>query len=203
MDDLPELRRRWYFQRSLPSSVSNDLLLEAWGRRGDFIGALERLPQTFCHQDAFASNLFWRRGPTGHGQLVAIDWSFAGIAAVGEELAPLVEMAALATGMGPADYARFHSECLEGYLAGLADAGWTADPQLVLFSSLTAGLYRYLFGATFGELRTLLRDERNLPTVTALFGAPSLDILLDEWASSCETVPATYQQISALLERCA
>jgi hypothetical protein len=200
VQDLPELRKLWYFQRSFPT-LSNDLLLEAWERRADFIGALERLPQTFCHQDAFAGNLFWRRGPTGQGQLVAIDWSFAGIAAVGEELAPLTLMASLTMGMEPADSARIYQACLEGYLAGLADAGWPADPQLVLFSCLTARFYRYLFGATLGELWTAMRDEYKHAMVTAMFGAPSLDVLLDGWASATLGLPAAYQEISALLKQ--
>jgi hypothetical protein len=64
-----------------------------------------------------------------------------------------------------------------------------------------ASFYRYLFGAIIGELWTMLRDERNLPMVMAMFGASSIEVLLDEFAGSTAEEAAVYQQISTLLKR--
>ena len=200
MGDLAELRKLPYFQRNF-STLDNDFLLEAWERRDEFIGAVERLPQTFCHQDAFSGNLFWRRDAAGQGQLVGLDWSFAGMAAVGEELPPLALVALFGMALQPAEAMRFYQTCLESYLGGLAEAGWKADPQLVLFSSLTTTFYRYLYGGTLGEFWSYMRDERNHPTVVAAFGVPSVDVLIYLYAAAATIYPEIYRQMSQLLEQ--
>src|SRR3712207_7779326 len=56
-----------------------------WEERERFLTALDRLPQTFCHHDAFRRNLLVRRGPEGE-ELVALDWTQTGHGAVGQEL---------------------------------------------------------------------------------------------------------------------
>ena len=61
--------------------------------------------------------------------------------------------------------------------------------------------YRYLFGATLGEMWTWLRDERNHPMVAAMFGVPSADVLLDMLAWSSARHLERYQEISALLKQ--
>src|SRR5919202_2410247 len=61
-------------------------LLGLWGDRHMLLDAIERLPQTFCHHDAFRRNLLASEGD----RTVAIDWEFAGPGAVGEDLGPLV-----------------------------------------------------------------------------------------------------------------
>jgi hypothetical protein len=68
-------------------------LFKTWEEREIYLDALDRLPQAFCHMDAFRRNLFARRTPEGEDQTVAIDWSYVGCGAVGEELVPLVEAA--------------------------------------------------------------------------------------------------------------
>ena len=54
------------------------------------LAALDKLPQTFCHLDAYRPNLFLRRDADGSNQTVAVDWAFTGIASVGEEIANLL-----------------------------------------------------------------------------------------------------------------
>src|SRR4029079_500712 len=46
-----------------------------WTERDRFLAALDWLPQTFCHLDAFRRNLLIRAGPAGE-ELVAIDWAY-------------------------------------------------------------------------------------------------------------------------------
>ena len=87
VQDLPELRKLSFFQKAF-AEMSDDFILRAWEQRGEFIKALERLPHTFCHQDATDGNLLWRRGAAGQYHLVGLDWSYCGNAALGEELAP-------------------------------------------------------------------------------------------------------------------
>ena len=68
----------------------------------------------------------------------------------------------------------FYELCLQGYLAGLADAGCAADAQQVRFASLAAFFYRYFYGASLGELWIGLRDEANHPQIASGFGLPSV-----------------------------
>lgn len=97
------------------------------------LDALEGLPQTFCHLDAGYPNLMSRPGPTGGEETIAIDWALAGISPVGADLSQLVVDEQSTTGFGVLDNesALFHSYC-----AGLRDAGWDGDPDLVRFGYL-------------------------------------------------------------------
>ena len=70
-----------------PPSVVTEIA-RLWMERERFLAALDWLPQTFCHLDAFQRNLLIRAGPEGE-QVVAIDWAYAGRGAVGEELGQL------------------------------------------------------------------------------------------------------------------
>ena len=55
-----------------------------------FLAVLDRLPQTFCHHDAWRRNLFLRQDHAGHAQAVLIDWADAGRGALGQELAAFI-----------------------------------------------------------------------------------------------------------------
>ena len=71
-------------QKMLPG-ISLPMTLAVWEEHPRMLKILDGMPQTFCHQDAFERNLFYRAG-----ELVAIDWNYAGIAPVGTELAALI-----------------------------------------------------------------------------------------------------------------
>lgn len=196
LQDLPQLRKLSFFQKTY-ADISDDFILQAWERRGEFIKALESLPQTFCHQDAFDGNLLWRRNEAGQDQLVGLDWAFSGIAALGIELAPLVFMYFGSNKM------QHYEHCLRGYLAGLADAGCMADARQVRFASLAAFFYRYFYGATLGELWNGLRDEANHSFIASLFGVPSIDIIFAGLSADVSFFKDSYQQISELLPQMA
>ena len=170
---LPELRKLPLFQRSYPL-LENDLIMEAWKRRSVFLDTIESLPQTFCHQDAFAGNLFWRGKAGEKGVVTALDWAYTGIAAVGEELAPLIVMSSLMLNTD-----QLLEPCFEGYLAGLKESGWCGNPAQVRFGVMATSFYRYLFGAELGEMWIWLRDERYHAAVAAAFGVPNVGILCD------------------------
>jgi hypothetical protein len=95
-------------------------LRSLWDRRGVLLDALERLPQTFCHLDAFSRNLFV---DDSTGQVAAVDWSYAGIAPVGAELAPLVVATVCFGDAEPDALDTLEAAALDGYTAGLKAAG--------------------------------------------------------------------------------
>jgi len=87
----------------------------------------ESLPRTLCHLDFWPKNLF--RRPSG--EIVVIDWSFAGDGAVGEDIGNLVPDAVF-DHFVPADQMQHLEQAVyEGYLRGLRAAGWSDDPRLV------------------------------------------------------------------------
>ena len=155
-------------------------LRRLWTERERFLAALDRLPRTFCHHDAFRRNLLHRAG-LEREELVAVDWAFAGHGAVGEELGQLV-LASLyffeAAGIGPHDLA---AACFAGYVAGLRDAGWTGDERLVrLGFAVDAALH-----TTLGLLRVivpLVADPDRRPVVEERFGRPLEDVVA-AWAA--------------------
>ena len=169
----PPLLRRLY-----PPPVVAEIT-RLWTERERFLAALDRLPRTFCHHDAFRRNLLHRAGPEGE-DLVAVDWAYAGHGAVGEELGQLV-VASLyffeAEGIEPRDLA---AACFAGYVAGLREAGWAGDERLVrLGFAVDAALRTHL-----GLLRVivpLVADPARRPVVEDRFGRP-LDDVVEAWA---------------------
>ncbi len=138
----------------LPGSTL-PLTLAMWEERGAILKALDALPQTFCHQDAFERNLFLRSG-----QLVAIDWGYAGLAPVGAELAPLIGVAFGLGGFPTAQAKELDRACFTSYLEGLGQAGWTPNPRQVRMGYTFTVLLRYVMGATVGELLPGLLNDK-------------------------------------------
>jgi hypothetical protein len=137
--DHPLLRRLF-----LPDLA--DAYLRLWAGRERFFAALDRLPQTFCHNDVFRRNMFARRTADGQDETVLVDWSFMGRCAVGEELAPLVRASVAFFEVAAADEAELERIAFAGYLAGLRDAGWRGDERLVRFGYVTSAALRYGVG---------------------------------------------------------
>ena len=140
-------------QAMLPG-IAVPLTLACWQERARMLNVLDSLPQTFCHQDAFGRNLFYRRE-----QVVALDWSFSGIAPVGAELAPLIGVAFGLARFPSSQAQELDRACFEGYLAGLRQAGWEPDFRQVRMGYTVTMLLRYTLGATIGEMLPGLLDE--------------------------------------------
>jgi hypothetical protein len=140
-------------QRMLPG-ITLPLTLAFWEAHPRMLRALDELPQTFCHQDAFGRNLFcWGE------RVTAIDWGYAGIAPLGAELAPLVGVAFGLAGFPSSQAQELDQACFAGYLEGLRQAGWQPDPRQVRLGYTLTVLLRYTLGATVGELLPGLLDE--------------------------------------------
>lgn len=172
--------------QSMLPGIALPLSLALWKEHPHMLRVLDQMPQVFCHQDAFERNLFYR-----HGQMLAIDWGFAGFAPLGAELAPLIG-AAFGLGKFPSSQAKeLDQACFEAYLEGLRQAGWQPDAQQVRLGYTLTVMLRYVLGATIGELLPGLLDER-----TRQHWVEGLDTSEENAAESDPGIVAYYQAIS-------
>jgi hypothetical protein len=133
--------RSWstYFSRTMPAILAADAvwaqpsvvelfdpgareeLRRLWGERERWWDALDRLPLTLAHLDAFRGNLMSR---TGRGQVetVAIDWAFVGLAPLAADVATLVAASLFYHG-DPLDPRAVTAACLTATHDGLRDIG--------------------------------------------------------------------------------
>jgi hypothetical protein len=140
-----------------------------WTAREALLRKVEDLPQTFCHLDAIRRNLHRREG-TGAGT-VAFDWEWAGIGAVGEDLAPLVAGSLCMGDAAAADGRRLDAVAFSGYIDGLRAGGWRGDPAQVRLAYCAASALRYgLWGAWLAS--QLARQEDGHQAVSAFFARP-------------------------------
>ena len=163
--------------------ISLPLTLALWEETPRMLKTLDELPQTFCHQDAFGRNLFYRGE-----QVIAIDWGYAGIAPVGAELAPLIGAAFGLAGFPSSQAKDLEQACLTGYLEGLQQAGWNPDPRQVRVGYTLTVLLRYVLGAMIGELLPALLDEKG-----RIFWAEGLGTTQEKAAESDAGIVAYYQ----------
>lgn len=151
-----------------------DRVAGLWQERGVLLAALDRLPQTMCHLDAFPRNLLW---PDDSNDLVAVDWSYSGIAAVGSELGPLVAASACMFDMDPGQLERIEAACCGPYIDGLRAAGWRGDERIVrLGYTASVGLRYGLY-----PMGVLLADDNVRSRYEQYFGLHASDIA-DRWA---------------------
>lgn len=162
IEALLDPRQHPLLGNALPDDLMSDLLTFN-AERHHWLGKIEALPQTFCHLDAHRANLAYVVGSEGRERLVARDWSFAGIGAIGQELGPMIFTNRRVTDI--------YMLVTTGYCAGLAEGGWQGDDRCVwwcgaLSAALTYGL------AMVGLLIGHLRDEREHSALVAGFGQP-------------------------------
>ncbi len=133
--------RSWstYFSRTMPAILEDDDiwaqptvvelfdpgtredLRRLWDERARWWSALDRLPLTLAHLDAFRANLMSR---TARGQVetVAIDWAFVGLAPLAADVATLVAASLFYHG-DPLDPQAVTAACLAATYEGLHDVG--------------------------------------------------------------------------------
>lgn len=110
----------------------------------------ESLPRTFCHLDFWPKNLFRRPD----GQIVLIDWSFAGLGAIGEDAGNVVPDSVFDHFLAADDLPALESAVFTGYLGGLRDAGWRGDERLVRLGMWSSSVkYDWLGPLTLAQLR--------------------------------------------------
>jgi hypothetical protein len=144
---LPLLREspliRWVFP---DATVTH--LLQLYDERDGLLDALDGLPHTLCHRDAFPRNLFIRPGTDGSEHLAAIDWAFVGVGPIGQELAPLVVASVLFNDIAPTIAGRLEDHILSQYSEGLRATGVELDPQAVQFGYAASAALNYGLGCT-------------------------------------------------------
>ena len=104
---------------------AKDEIKSIWRDREIFIKALGRLPQTFCHYDAFRRNILFRGNDA-----ILLDWALAGIGAIGEDLVSLVAVSLYYEGYTSAYAEQLDQLVFASYIKGLREAGWNGDEQL-------------------------------------------------------------------------
>lgn len=166
-------------RRNYPGSTADDIF-RLWAQRNTLLDALDRLPRTLCHLDAFRRNLFARRSADGRDQTIAIDWAFVGTGALGEEIVPLVSASLAFFEVELAEAQALDEIVFEGYLEGLRDAGWRGDPRAVRFVYAAASALRYLFPIGLN----LLLEESGRAWLEQAFGR-TIEEALDDWADWC------------------
>ena len=162
-------------QQAFPTPIAGRAI-ELLDDAGRLLAHLEQQPQTLSHLDTWCMNLFDRPGDEGRDQTVVIDWSFLGVAAVGEDLGVQISGNLYDLQVDPAGARPYYEAALEAYLDGLRDAGWPGVPEVVRFASATAASLRLV---TFGlkRLGDLFRTAE---------GAPWADRLAKEQGSTVE-----------------
>lgn len=167
MARLDELLRHPAAARFYPPDVAR-AYRRLWDEQERFLDALDGLPQTLCHRDAFRRNLFARGGDPEPGQTVAIDWADAGVGAIGEDLAPLVIAGVLFHEIDLVDLPRLDRMAFAGYLSGLRDAGRSDHPKLARLGFTASAAMRYGLGSL--QMLPILQDERQLAYVERALG---------------------------------
>jgi hypothetical protein len=103
---------------------------------------------------------------------VAVDWAFAGIGAIGEEINPLVHASLIFSEVERTETKALDDIVFSSYLAGLNDAGWQGDPRLVRFGYAAASALCFTIGYILGDALFLILNKRGHPWMERAFGLP-------------------------------
>jgi len=155
-------------RRFVPSGAAGSLL-RLWEQREAFLEALDALPQTLCHLDAFRRNMFARRTAAGD-QTVLIDWAFLGPGPIGAEIVSMVMVTLMFTEVPVSDAPNLDQVVFDGYLMGLRDGGWLGDAQQARLGYTAAIALRRM--ATIGYMLSMILDERRHAAVEEQVGLP-------------------------------
>jgi hypothetical protein len=173
--DLLQDPSMWRRDEILPSVSSLDLraLAAFFADQDAYVGALEGLPQTFCHNDALRTNLFAVDGPADAQRTIAVDWQLAGYGPIGSELAMLIAGSVLFLKVPAAAVEDLAELTWAAYVAGLEDAGCRVDE----------GSTRFGFAASIAARCGLLaaawvRNDLDDPEwVEGIWGRPASEVL--------------------------
>jgi Phosphotransferase enzyme family len=159
-----------WVQRIFPPATAKGIQ-QLWDERERFLQALERLPQAFCHLDVFRRNLSARLNADGIRETQVFDWAFAGVGALGQELAPLV-MANLS--FFEVDWLEgrdLEEQTFAGYVQGLRESGWQGDAQLVRLGYACSGPLFYGL-SVLEQIMQVMLNEPIHPIIEQIFGHP-------------------------------
>ncbi|MDO8188617.1 phosphotransferase [Conexibacter sp. JD483] len=138
----PEAWRHPLVRIAMPQPLDR-WVADVWRRRAMLFSLLAELPQTLCHLDVWPPNLFADRDD----RTIAIDWAYAGIGALGEDVGNLVPDAVLDCFVDGGAVRELHELTVAGYLDGLSSAGWDGDPAQVRCGIAASAVLKYLWMA--------------------------------------------------------
>ena len=137
--------------RRLYDSELADPLGRVWAEREAIFAALERMPKSLCHHDFCYGNLLARSLPDGSDQTVVLDWQYAGYGQIGSDIAGLIADSSVCPVRRKAAEPEELTELIVGgYLSGLRDAGWDADPGIPRFACLATLAWPWTFNLLLG-----------------------------------------------------
>ncbi len=163
------LNERWV-HRAFPRRLADELLA-LWADRERYVCVVEQLPQVLCHLDVFGRNIRTQEQSRSTPQTMLLDWAYVGIAAIGEELVPLVVANLVFAEVELNAGRELEDRAIDGYTAGLRASGWTGDPDLVRLGYCAAGALRFGVG-TMRLLLPVLLDESLHPLFERIFKRP-------------------------------
>jgi len=134
-----------WLRAAFPHPIASRLL-RLWEDRSVLLAVLERLPQTFCHLDAWRGNFMTAAEGEGHHQLIAIDWAYPGLGTVGTDIGDLFAPSFSLFAVEPCDPQTLDRTIFQSYLQGLSAAGWLGDCRIVrcaftIFTALKYGCF--------------------------------------------------------------
>jgi hypothetical protein len=127
---------------AFPSPIAGRLL-RFWADQPALLDGLDRLPLTLCHKDAFRRNMFASPAADEPALLTLIDWAGLGRGEIGLDIADLFGASYSTASVEAADLRTFDTVIFENYLAGLRQAGWRGDPQVVRFGFAASVSLKY------------------------------------------------------------
>jgi hypothetical protein len=109
-----------------------------WDEAEGILEVVESLPTTVSHHDAQWSNLFGADHDGSSRRTVAIDWSFLGLAPVGQDLGHHVACNLYNQAIDAHQADRHDQASTSAYLSGLREAGWHGDVRDVMLARSAA-----------------------------------------------------------------
>lgn len=151
-------------------------ILQLLAEKERFFDVNDRLPQVLCHNDASRRNFMWSRSSqTGEEELIGVDWAFAGIGALGNDLGALIGTSMFFFEYSPADAETLEAAILDGYLAGLADNRVTIDARLVRLGYLIS--LSFWMGVMLPGWSAVMLSPDSEFNVQAMYGRKAEDVL--------------------------
>ncbi|GLX66664.1 hypothetical protein [Paenibacillus glycanilyticus] len=162
-------------------------------RVNSLLQTIELLPRVFAHQDVHWDNIFIEQ-LNGIDSLIAIDWQFASISGVGEELGRMFGYALIKNKIPVNKIADYKEKLLQHYLQGLRDQGWDGNPILVRFGFIASASLRFIMviDKLISNLVEVDRKKQEEKSRHLLFVARALLELAEEsWKLRSEVLAIT------------
>ncbi|MFE5319200.1 hypothetical protein ACFQ88_10870 [Paenibacillus sp. NPDC056579] len=112
-------------------------------RVNSLLETLEFLPRVFAHQDVHWDNIFLEQIDE-HDSLMAIDWQFASISGVGDELGRMFGYALLKRKIPVNMVEEYKEELFLSYMQGLRAAGWDGNSTFARFGFTVSAALRFI-----------------------------------------------------------